>query len=486
MNTVQHKRVRLSQELDTIHTYNASITKDGKYLLCTQNNDYGFAWIDLSRLTIPPKCDNLNIPCQTSPNNSNTTNATNAINILHTLDEDWVWKHYIDEDVIQGEPISTHIYTTDDKRLYILTADVNPLIYIIHLPTSTLEYCLTTDMEHWTCKGFVDVWPSTGHKMLMVYGMDNTVYSYHLDMLSHLNSKQQTLQSLPTDTTMQNDMNNILSYTIYANSKYCISGWVFRHLPLVVIQGCRVIFHDGYQLCSINLEKQEWERKRSNAISGITMHPGITKRMEVSNDERYIYVLFFNGMISQYRSNKSLDCIAHYSVKLHPFSQTPMPWPEYMDMRYLDEHSSHVEPGVPVINIQPPIESNKYFVGYKILESIADESYGVSTANTWRILNTNMGIVIYKNKLEYIQSLEYIKCDAELIYYRCGDRLITFANLDMPLTPHTYKYFPPLFQNIIMGIYCEDTSDIIKNVSRLPLEIIEIICSYISLSSVYI
>lgn len=472
---ILHTRVKLSEELDQISTYDANITSDGHYLIWTQNDGYELAWVNLSRYL--PDSDPL----------------------AHDI---WVWKHHTHTNLVHGELITNHIYTDSDQRVYILTHESEPRIYVLHLPSSTIECCLIADAEQWVCRLFVGIWPDSGQLMLTLYCMDNVLYSYRIDTWLQQSSRL-TISHTPTDDIQPSiDTTHSIStrvqhaipvYYLKTDSEFCISGWVFRHLPLTVIQGCRAIFHDGRKLCAINLERKVWDRQHGDQPSTITMHPGITKRIELSCDNKYVYVMFFNGTISQYRNNRQLDCVGHYSIQLHPFSRTPLPWPEYMNEQYLDIHSSHIEPGAPVIAVRPPIANNKYFINHTALETIADQQYSNACdtygVNTWRLLNTSMGRILYRNPLEFIQPLGYIKSsihsrnnDSSCITYRCADKIMQFANLDMPLNRRTLHYFPTPYQYIARGHSWLEAPEIIQWVCSLPLELIELVGNYITLS----
>lgn len=481
MTECLHKRQLLNNVLDNIHTHDSIITNDNRYIMWIQNDCFSFAWIDL---------------------NSNTHISPTIIKTsqLDTLCNQMVWVHYTADNLVQGEPIVSYKYTNDDSRVYLLTSESEPRIFIINLNTAVVETCLIANSDQWVCRFFINIWPRTGHRMITLYCMDNVLYSYRIDNLLKASTSSHQLSS----------HTNMDIHFIKEKTEFSINGWVYRYLPLIMIRGCCAAFHDGYQLCIINLDTCKWLKPNtSDNIRNTSMYCRVTKRMALSSDEKYIYVIFFNGTISQYRISNNTQCIAHYNIKLHPFSRTPLPWPTYTTDNYLDNLNYYMEPNTPIIIIRPPLlkqNSGDFFISHNDLETIADSKYGSASANTWRILDTENGRIIYKNRSQYIQTFNFIKSCSHRISYRCADKIINIANLDMPLTRHTYIYFPLKYQRLITRKYIhidnmhdvienndiciyDDWQDvnivnIIKKICTLPFELIEVICQYITLTDV--
>lgn len=485
--TIHNTHVQLSDELDTLYTHDTTITKNGKYILWTENDDYIFSWIDLSK-------------CPKMLDSSLAVNGDKP-----SLPEGLVCKYSTDENMVRDEPIASYIYTSEDDRVYILTMESETRIYVIHLSTATLQCCLIPDAPHRVCQFFIGTWPKSGNRMLMMYCMDNTIYSYQLDLW--INHSRTTHHMYTNNITSYNMDNNVSSsigssivssvgssannsrnteeitiYFIEEHSHYAINGWIYHYLPLTIIQGHRVVFYDGWNLCCINLENKKWDKERKN-IYADTIHPILRKRIDISSDNTYIYVVFFNGTISQYKISPELKCICHYNIQTYPYSKLPLSWLEYMNPPHADPCHIQLKEDVPIIPILPPLDSNRYFIGHEILENIADDMYGANTANTWRLLDTTTGPIIYKTSLEYIQPLEYIEARGDMICYRCNNRIITIANLDMPLTYRNSKYFPTIYRLLISGQYYKEAPEVIRRVSQLPYELIKMIYKHINLAS---
>lgn len=462
--TILHERVLLATELDHIQSLDVTITENNKYLLWTQNSGYSMAWIDLSRMT----------------SNKHTNDAT----------KEWVWKHYTDNNMVSGEPISHYIYSSIDDRLYLLTTESEIKIYIIHLPTSTLQCILVANIDHLPCRVFVGQWPLSGHMMLTLYCMDNVLYSYHLDPYIY-HETWDCINNASTKHKYTYSNNQIHTYRIAEHCKFAISGWVYRYLPLIVIQGNRAVFYDGHQLCAINLETQTWDVARNDAYQDMAIYHRTTKRTSISSDGKYVFVILYNGTILQYLTNKTMDCVGKYKIEIHPFSKTPQPWPQYMydepynlDRSIIDLHYTNYTVSKPTIIIRPPITDNKYFVSYNDLESMADSKYTPVGVNTWRFLFIGKYLMLYKNKSQYIEPINYISHNTHVIHYISHDKLITFANLNMPLTHSTMSFFPKEYKYLACGVSHDTTPSIINMMSQLPMELIVIICKYITLADV--
>tara|TARA_Y100000816_G_C26102346_1_gene584614 strand:+ start:1225 stop:2664 length:1440 start_codon:yes stop_codon:yes gene_type:complete len=393
------KKINLHHLLSSIIFIDSYISKDNKYLIWLSDNKYNVNWLSLEFINI------------NDCTNNNTNNTINSLNISNNneiikykkyskiindytcyyLPNIQVTYYCINIQLALDEPISCYEY--NNEYLYVLTSESENIVYEFDLKINKLSNKYTINTHYNVIKLYI----TNDRKTILAYCLDNTIQIFNIDD--------------------ENNVNNVNSIEI--------PGWIYYFSPVAFFNDTKLALYCG-SLCIYDLQNNVWIKKEQiNYENKKEYH---IKKINISFDEKYIFLTYFNKYIEQFET-ENFTMIGKY---------------------YIDNMLFNLKSSFKNNKINYKIQDINIFSIFSSYNSFIESLYVYpkkykeisNLLNNYILIKNNNNIFIIDDNFDIIMKVNTIQSAKDKIELLDNNRLIKFVNHDSYLNINNYMYFP--------------------------------------------
>ena len=303
-----------------------------------------------------------------------------------------------DPHIALNEPISSYEYK--NNFLHILTRESENIVYEFNLQQNILsnKYTINTHFD------IIKFYVTNNKKIILAYCLDNTIQIFNINE--------------------DNEISNINSIEI--------PGWIYYFSPVAFFNDTKLALYCG-ALCIYDLLNNVWIKKED--VLPENMREYHIKKINISSDEKYIFLTYFNKYVEQYDTD-NFKLIGKYFIDNTKYKTLSTLLDIKIDYKLQDEHIFNI-----IIDYQKYIsdDNNIYPNKYKKLQNLNRDYVLVKSKSNTFIINFCLDIISKENTIDISN---------ECIELLDNNRLIKFVNFDSGLKFDNYKYFPKKIRNL--------------------------------------
>ena len=410
--------------LNSIISIDSFISKDNKYLIWLSENRYNINWLNIELLLLNK--NELNNQTNNQTNNLLNNQLNNKTNNLlnnqlnkNILNEYLNYKvninnydcNYLpdilvtyycinihDSHIALNEPISCYEYK--NNFLHILTRESENVVYEFNLQKNILSNKYTINTHYDIIKFYV----TNNKNIILAYCLDNTIQIFKVND--------------------NNEISNINSIEI--------PGWIYYFSPVAFFNDTKLALYCG-ALCVYDLLNNVWIKKEN--IMPENRREYQIKKINISSDEKYIFLTYFNKHVEQYDTD-NFKLVGKYFIDNTKYNALSTLLDMKINYKLQDEHIFNL-----IIDYKKYIldNSNIHPNKYKNLQNLSRDYVLVKSKLNTFIMNFNLDIISKESTIDISN---------ECIELLDNNRLIKFVNFDSGLKFDNYKFFPEKIRNL--------------------------------------